>query len=624
VLFKKVTTDAAGRARISFKLADDLTSWHVSASATTSLPEAGAGSILIPVGLPFFVEATLAPEYLAGDRPTLRIRAYGSDLLPGDRVTYTVTSKSLGMPATIVRGSAFDDVEVPLPVLSTGQRAVTISGSVQRDGTTLSDRLTRRFDVVASRLTSTRTTYAPLTSGLRPEGGGAGWTTYAFSDAGRGRYLSLLQSLSWHSGARVDQALAATIARDLLVDAFGVDPEWLPKGTFEPGLYQRYEGVALLPYSSADLALTTRIALLAGDRFDRGSLVGSLRQVLDDPASTRERRTLALAGLAGLGQPVLADLRAAGADPSLTIRERLYLALGAAALGDDATALAIERELLGTYGQRRGPWIRLRVGGSLDDTIEATSLVSLVAAQLGEPFAPELEAYVDANPAVDDLYNLQQVAFVTRMLDRTPSTAASFAYTLSGKRTVVDLEPGQSSWLVLLGDQRKGLSFEPLTGSVSVATTWQVARDVSAIEPDPEIAITRTVLPAGDLPSTGFVEVRLTATLGSQVVSGCYLVTDLVPSGLAPVERLQVPAGEDPAGESGRFETPWEMEAQRVSFCVDPAKAKEPTAATRSVEMRYFARVVSPGEYAWEPAVIQSTAAAESINFTAVRRITVR
>jgi uncharacterized protein YfaS (alpha-2-macroglobulin family) len=231
---------------------------------------------------------------------------------------------------------------------------------------------------------------------------------------------------------------------------------------------------------------------------------------------------------------------------------------------------------------------------------------------------------VDANPAVDDLYNLQQVAFVTRMLDRTPSTAASFAYTLSGKRTVVDLEPGQSSWLVLLGDQRKGLSFEPLTGSVSVATTWQVARDVSAIEPDPEIAITRTVLPAGDLPSTGFVEVRLTATLGSQVVSGCYLVTDLVPSGLAPVERLQVPAGEDPAGESGRFETPWEMEAQRVSFCVDPAKAKEPTAATRSVEMRYFARVVSPGEYAWEPAVIQSTAAAESINFTAVRRITVR
>lgn len=619
VLFRKVVTDGTGRARISFKLADDLTSWHVSASATTGVPEAGAGSILIPVGLPFFVEATLAPEYLAGERPTLRLRAYGSDLQAGDRVTYTVTSKSLGMPATTVRGSAFDDVDVPLPALSTGEQAVTISASVRGAGTTLSDRLTRRFVVVDSRLTRTRTTYAALTSGLRPEGG-AGWTTFVFTDAGRGRYLARLQSLSWAHGARVDEALAATIARDLLVDEFGVDPEWLPKATFNPDRYQRHDGIALLPYSSPDLGLTARIALLAGDRFSQDSLVSWLQQVRDDPTSTRERRILALAGLAGVGQPVLADLRAAGSDPSLTIRERLYLALGATALGDDATARAIERDLLDRYGQRRGASIRIRVGGSLDDTIEATSLVALVAAQLGEPFAQELEAYVDANPAADDLYNLQQVAFVTWMLDRTPSTAARFAYTLNGKRSVVDLDPGASFSLVLLEEQRKGLTFKPLTGSVSVATTWQVARDVSSIEPDPEIAITRTVLPAGDVPSTGFVEVRLSATFGSQVVSGCYLVTDLVPSGLAPVTRLQVPAGDDP----GRFASPWEVEAQLVSFCVDPAKSKEPTATKRSIEMRYFARIVSPGEYIWEPALIQSTAAAESINFTAVRRITVR
>ena len=613
VLFRKVTTNAAGHARVSLKLSDDLTSWHVSASATTSVPEAGAGSIVIPVGLPFFVEATLAPEYLVGERPTLRIRAYGSDLQPGDRVTYTVTSKSLGMPETVVRGLAFDDVEVPLPVLLVGERAVTISGSVRRDGATLSDRLTRRFEVVDSRFTSTRTTYAALTSGLRPDGG-AGWTTYVFSDAGRGRYLSLLQRMCWPSGLRLDQALAATIARELLVDEFGVDADLLPKGTFEPDRYQNGAGIALLPYSSPDLGLTARIAVLAGDRFDRNSLVYWLQQVLDDPASTRERRMLALAGLAGLGQPVLADLRLANADPGLTIRERLYVALGAAAIGDDATALAIERDLLGRYGERRGASIRLRVGGSLDDTIEATSLVSLVAAQLGERFAPELEAYVEANPAFDELYNLQQVAFVTRMLDRTPSADARFAYTLNGKRTVVDLGPGQSSWLVLLGDQRKGLTFEPLTGSVSVATTWQVPRAVDTIKPDPDLTITRTVLPAGDIPSTTFVEVRLTATFGSQVVSGYYEVTDLVPSGLAPVTRLQIPPGDDPS----RFEGPWDIEAQRVSFWVVP------TALKRSVEMRYFARVVSPGEYAWEPAVIQSTAAAESINLTAMRRITVR
>jgi hypothetical protein len=40
--------------------------------------------------------------------------------------------------------------------------------------------------------------------------------------------------------------------------------------------------------------------------------------------------------------------------------------------------------------------------------------------------------------------------------------------------------------------------------------------------------------------------------------------------------------------------------------------------------MRYFARIVSRGEYVWEPAVIQSGQAAESINVTTLRRITIR
>jgi hypothetical protein len=35
----------------------------------TSVPEAGSASILVPVGLPFFVEATIAPEYLVSDEP---------------------------------------------------------------------------------------------------------------------------------------------------------------------------------------------------------------------------------------------------------------------------------------------------------------------------------------------------------------------------------------------------------------------------------------------------------------------------------------------------------------------------------------------------------------------------
>ena len=613
VLFRKVTTNAAGHARVSFRLSDDLTSWRVSGSATTSLPEAGIGSVLVPVGLPFFVETSVAPEYLEGDRPILRVRSYGLDLEAGDRVTYTVSSKSLGMAAITARGSAFGDVDVVLPPLTTGEHAVTIKGTVRRDGKVLTDGLTRRFVVVASRLTHPETRYTTLTTGLRPEGG-AGWTTYVFSDAGRGRYLPLLESLSSSSGARIDAALAASIARDLLVDEFGVDRQAFDDETFDPNRYARYNGVSLLPYSSPDLALTARIALLAGDRFDRQTLRQGLVDVVYDKSATRERRIMAMAGRAGLGDPVLSDLRHEAADPDLTIRERLYLALGFAAVGDHASAQTIERDLLDSYGERRGATIRLRVGRSLDDTIEATALMAFLAVEVGEPFAPELQAYVEANPAVDELFRLQQVAFVARMLDRTPAAAARFAYSLDGTRSVVDLGPGDSFSLRLTPQQRRTLGFESLRGGVSLATSWQVPLAVSAIQPDQELRVTRTVLPSGVISDGTVVEVRLTATFGPQVIAGCFVVTDLVPSGMAPIAHVQ---GWWESEGPVDFISPFEVQAQRVSFCAVPPK-------TGSIQMRYFARVVSPGEYVWEPAIIQSAVAAESLNYITEHRVTIR
>jgi hypothetical protein len=614
LLFRQVTTDADGRARVSLRLSDDLTSWHVSAAAMTSVLEAGSASILVPVGLPFFVEATLAPEYLVTDEPVLRLRAYGSALSAGDPVTFTVTSTSLGLPKTTVRGAAFADVTVALPTLTIGDHAITISGSSGAGAAPVTDTLTRRFRVIRSRLLGTSTAYTVVSAGARPEGG-TGFTDYLFTDAGRGPYLPVLQSLAWSGGPRVDQGLAAAMARDLLVGEFDVDPKTLPSATFDPGAYQ-HGGVALLPYSSPDLALSARIALLAGDRFDRGGLEGAFTNAIYEGASTREQRTLAYAGLAGLGMPVLASLRELAADPALTIRERLYLALGYAALGDEASARAIERDLLAAYGERRGSWIRLRVGGTLDDTIEATSLLALLSAQLGDPLADDAEAYVDANPAVNELYNLQRVAFVSRMLEWTPAAAARFAYTVDGRRTVVDLDPGESLALRLLEAQRRTLSLESLSGQVGLATSWKDPIDREGVTRDADLELARTYTPYPSIPDDAMVEVRLTATFGPQVAGGCHEVSDLVPSGLAPIERYQ--AWPDEGSTTSSWISPYRIEGQRVSFCVGPSKE------SRTVKMRYYARIVTPGTYTWESAVIQSVLAPESVNLTTARQVTIR
>ena len=635
LLFRQIRTDAAGHARVTFGLSDDLTSWHVSASGIGAGLEAGEASILVPVGLPFFVQPTLGAEYLSGDRVVLGLRAYGSALKAGQAVTFTVASASLAMPTVTLSGRAFEAATVPLPALSAGTFELTISATASGTGTTLSDRLLRTFRVVDSRLTRTETAYSLLSTGSPPATGtpsppgapsGGGPITYTFADAGRGRYVPLLESLAWSGGARLDQSLAQAWARRILVDSFGRDPASLPAVTFDPTRYQQGGAVALLPYASPDSTLAVQLALLAPGWFDADGLRAALASAFgtsDTTQRTREQNAMVLAGQAALGGATPAEVRSAAAQPGLTIRERLYLALAAESVGDDPTARAIEQDLLATAGETMGPWVRLRVGTTGDDTLQATALLALVAAGLGDPLATQAEAYVQATPSTDQLFVLQELAVVERALDRTPSAAASFAYTVAGVRHVVDLRPCEARMLVLTADQRATLVLEPLTGQVGVATSWQVPLVPAVSSADPALRLTRSIERVG---ATGSLyQVTLQATFGAQALAGPYVVTDLLPSALAPATRFatwQAAEGEAaapgaspaPTASAGPAETvvtwPCGVEGQRVRFVVAP------TSEHRTVTMRYLARAVTGGDYAWEPAVLQSVAAAQSMAFT--------
>ena len=623
LFFRQLETDANGRASVTFRLSDDLTAWHVSASAMTASLSAGEGQLLLPVGLPFFVDATIADGYLASDRPVIRLRAYGSALRAGDAVAFTVAAPSLGLASTRVDGTAFQDVSVPLPPLSVGRHEITISaGAAAPGGAALADRLVRTVTVVRSRMAQTRTAYAPVTTDLSAPGGPE-ISTYTFSDAGRGRFVAPLTELATSGGPRIDQAVSAAISRDLLVADFGFDPALLPSDAFDPATYRFQEltndagdviatGLPLLPYGGPDARLTARVALVAADRFDRSALRNALVTTRDLPSTTRDLRITALAGLAALGEPVLSDLRSIANATGLSVGERIDLALGFVAAGDDAAARAIERDLLQANGQQLGSWARLRVGTTLDQIVGATAGLALVAAGIGDPIALSLAAYVDANPASDELHSLYQVGVIERLLARTPAAAASFAWTVDSRRNVVALEPGQAFTVALTAAQRASLRLEPLTGQVGVAASWSEPVDLATLTADPALGITRTVTPAGIIGSDALVVVELTPTFGAQAVLGGYEVMDLVPSGLAPVARTDGWVGDD--GTIG----PYRIMGQEVDFSVE-----NNLHATHAAKMRYLARIVTPGDYAWEPVSIRLVAAPEDAAFTAPTRVTI-
>jgi len=594
VAFQRITTDASGNGSLSFKLPDDLTSWHLSATAVSGGLDAGLGSVLVPVGLPFFADATLAPAYLVGDKPVLRLRGYGSGIAAGDPVHFVVSAPSLGLAPTTLDGTAFEPVLLALPTLAAGDHAIRIEATATHGGSVLHDVLTRTLHVVGSRLGTVAASYDTLVAGFQPQGGD-GLTTYVVTDAGRGRFVGMLQDLASSTSARFDRTAAAELARTVLIQEFDVPASSVPETGFDSTRYQDEGGIGLLPYSSRDLFMSARAALVAGSIVDVDQLRAAFDSTLEDTTSTRERQIVALAGLAGIGDDVAERL--AAYDPTtLTVREQLWLALGYAASGDEATARTIETAVLRAGGQRLGPWVRLQVGSSLDDTFEASGLLLLLAARLGDPIAGDVARYLAEQPSHGQIFPLEQLAYVEGALERLPKTAGRFAWTVDGERHEVTLDPGGATSLVLTPSQRRTLVLEPLAGSLAVATTWTATG--GALPADPTIHIKRIVTPATESPDDRLVNVVITVSFGPQAPDGCYRLTDLLPSGLAPVVAG---AGWDDDPEDAGVWRPYEVDSQRVSWCVSPRDNQH--------AYGYWARVVTPGEYLWEPAVVQSEVA---------------
>jgi uncharacterized protein YfaS (alpha-2-macroglobulin family) len=235
----------------------------------------------------------------------------------------------------------------------------------------------------------------------------------------------------------------------------------------------------------------------------------------------------------------------------------------------------------------------------------------VLAGALGDPLAADMARYLVDQPSNEQVFPLQLAAYAENALARLPRAAARFAYTIDGTRREVTLEPGASFTLALVPSQVASLRLEPLDGKLEVVTGWQTP-DVPAPSV-PDLAVTRTVSPAVGTADGKLIHVSLTVAFGPQAPIGCYVLTDYLPSGLAP---MAVTAGWDRDENGNPIVGPYEIDGQRVSWCVDPAQ--------RERTFSYSARVVSPGTYRWEPAVLQSLDAPELRSSTSETTFTIR
>jgi hypothetical protein len=590
--FDTVRTNRNGTATATFTLPDNLTSWRLTYQGVSSDLYAGHGTTNIPVSLPVFVEATLNNEYLLQDKPVVKLRAYGTSLTDGLPVIFKVKIPSLGWEQEqVFQGTAFEETYVTLPALQQGKHQFIVSV----ESAVGNDTLTKTFSVINSRLTKSSTEFTNLTTNisLPPV---TSPVMLTFTDRNRGQYYPSLQNLRWTDGDRVDQVLARALSEGLLNEYFGQNLDPTP---FEGSSYQAPDGgIALLPYSGSEPALSAKITALAADEFDREALKNYYILLINKPDASYDEIAPALYGLASLDQPVILALERFRTLPDLTYMHKLYTALGFAALGDFENAFEIYTEILENHGEDADPYIRLNVGQDQDDTLESTSLASLLAATLSDKRAEKMFNYVEDYSTYEILTNIEKLIYLNNAIPDAPDETVSFTYSIDGETTKKELANGASYYVSLTPEQYDNLTFEEVNGNVGLSIHWTEPLDPSGITPSENIHLTKTYTVGGSqlshnatIKENDLVRVQVDYALEPKAFEGCYQITDYVPSGLTPITKRY--------GWNIREDViyPYRLDPEAVRYCVYKNYAKP---------LVYYARVNSAGTYTSEGTFVQS------------------
>ena len=210
-------------------------------------------------------------------------------------------------------------------------------------------------------------------------------------------------------------------------------------------------------------------------------------------------------------------------------------------------ARRLYRDILADHGERLGPWVRVKAK-TAEATAVSTARLAIVAAALGDPIAADMDAEITAHPPTDTVLDLERVIAASRWADRMPKADATAAVTIDGVRTVVTVTGDEPVQLDVTPAQRKTLRIDPVSGSVIVAASWDGPVAEGDLAAPAGMSVTRTVTPAGRIGPTDTVVVSFAVTLGPNADDGCWQMTDLAPSGLAPIADLGALGG----GRRGR------------------------------------------------------------------------
>ena len=616
--FVSLRTNAQGVLNFSFRLPDNITSWRVTASAISNDLYAGNDVSFIRVTQPMFLHYNLNDIFLLGDRAYVGVSAFGTALSGGERVDFEVWRENAPLDIRRASGVAFERVDISLWDKSEeGSGAIIIRATAGG----YSDALRHDYQVVSSHRMMDIMHFYNVDTNTEFTVNPYGMTNIVFTDAGSGQFLGELLRLrnTWRTGARVEGYIARREANRLIRAHFPETGIFDSIDGFNILEYQQDSGgISILPHADADLLTTVTLLPFIRDEINLPALRDYLNDILNDSAT--DNRILAMYGLAKLGEPVLMQLQRYAMLEELSLRNTAYIALAFAALGETHTARELYISRLLPNIQSVGAYYRVNVGANRLEILDATSIASLLAAQLGMPESLGLHNYSIRHRPSTLLNNIERLTFIEHAIPMHDGQLASVTYRLFGEEVTRELGRGQSFTLRIPALSMHEFSLQSISGEVSAVSIVRVPlEEIERV--DTGITVRREFFRAGtNISTTSFeqgelVRVQITIDYSTIAMTGSFVITDFLPAGLVHV------SGSARFGDMRHTPGWWThvmTEGQRVSF-FDFNRS-----FGRVNVYYYYARVVNAGTFLAEGTIVQNMSASEYITIGQDVTVTIR
>lgn len=538
--FKTITTDANGNGRLKFKLADNLTSWRITYQGITDNLYAGSGTKNITVSLPFFVDLIMHKEYLKEDKINVSLRAFGTAVKEGESVEYKVTvkNKDNNKKTDYSRtGKAGDYTNIDLNNLPEGQYEIYISAKQSGN----EDNIKEEFSVVDSFIYFNKTDYYKITENIVLDAVYSNPIITLFNES-TSDYYNSLRTISSSYGKRIDQTVLSMLAANYINEYFDTDLHYNEQEMLNE-IY-KYEaetgGFKLFPYSESSTELTARLVYLLGNNYLEEKIKVYFRNILDKE-EYNSNIAPALWGISKYNEPVLLSIYSLFDNESLEVRDKIYLSLALAELGDHTTARKYYKELTGELNIS-GDYLNYSKSADEEDNYEITGLLAILGVKLQDyNQSDKLFKYIYNKPSKFTLSNIEQLLYIMNRdimkLDEIKDLFGKITVDVNGNKKDYELKLFDRESFAVKKDEIKDIKFSNINGSISCKVEALGNKDDLNKNKTDDFSILvdykekETSNKQTSFNQSDEIKVTITPSYNSKAESGGYEVTYIIPSG---------------------------------------------------------------------------------------------